>query len=79
MDRPAPLDRADRLRDIVTEVGRMIIRAEEVGDRGQAESLRVLLRHFESEFVQLVRLGSGDPIGRDIPNTSALPDKEGGT
>jgi hypothetical protein len=51
-DRPK-LERALRLRDIVAEVGKMIARSADLGDDTQAESLRVLLRHFESELAHL--------------------------
>ena len=85
-DGPASLDRVQRLRDIVAEVGHMIARAEGLGDESQADSLRVLLRHFESELAQLERSGGGNRVDRGVSHdqpaveqTSAVPDEEGGT
>lgn len=86
LDRPASLDRVQRLRDIVAEVGSMIARAEGLGDESQADSLRVLLRHFESELAQLEKSGGSNRVDRrtslDQPameQTSAVPDEEGDT
>lgn len=84
-DGPASLDRGQRLGHIVAEVDSMIARAELLGDRSQAESLRVLLRHFESELAQLERSAGNriDPGASDnqpaVEQTPAVPDEEGST
>lgn len=86
LDRPGSLDRMQRLRDIVAEVGHMIARAEGLGDESQVDSLRVLLRHFKSELAQLERSGGGNRVDQGasdnqpaVEQTSAVPEEEGGT
>jgi hypothetical protein len=85
-DGPASLDRGQRLGHIVAEVDSMIARAEILGDRSQAESLRVLLRHFKSELAQLERSGGSNRVDQGasgnqpaVEQTSAVPDEEGST
>jgi hypothetical protein len=43
----------------------MIAGAEQLGDMSQADSLRVLLRHFESELAQLQASKARDGVGPD--------------
>ena len=69
-------DRVQRLRDIVAEVASMIAGAEELGDANQADSLRVLLRHFESEVAQLERSGVGNRVHRAISHEGPLVEQQ---
>jgi hypothetical protein len=48
-----PVDRAECLRVIVTEVREMVSRAEAAGLMAPVASLRVLLSHYESELARL--------------------------